>query len=52
MNPIETHSLTKRYGETTVEREREEHGSEVVITIQERETLTCGNTRMSRRTRR
>jgi hypothetical protein len=36
-----------KYGETEVEREREEQGSEVVITIQERETCTrCGNTRI------
>jgi hypothetical protein len=36
-----------KYGETEVERDREEQGSEVVITIQERETCTrCGNTRV------
>lgn len=36
-----------KYGETEVEREREEQGSEVVITIQERETCTrCGTTRI------
>ncbi|MEF8872972.1 MAG: hypothetical protein V5A41_15215 [Haloarculaceae archaeon] len=39
--------LGHKYGETTVEREREEQGSEVVITIQERETCErCGNTRI------
>src|SRR6056297_3987610 len=36
-----------KYGETAVEREREEQGSEVVITIQERETCKrCGKTRV------
>lgn len=36
-----------KYGETEVEREREEQGSEVVITIQERETCKrCGKTRI------
>jgi len=36
-----------KYGETEVEREREEQGSEVVITIQERETCErCGKTRI------
>ncbi|MDS0220483.1 hypothetical protein NDI54_03860 [Haloarcula sp. S1AR25-5A] len=39
--------LGHKYGETTVEREREEQGSEVVITIQERETCErCGDTRI------
>ncbi|WP_135306196.1 DUF7093 family protein [Haloarcula amylovorans] len=39
--------LGHTYGETTVEREREEQGSEVVITIQERETCErCGKTRI------
>ncbi|MDT3433425.1 hypothetical protein [Haloarcula sp. 1CSR25-25] len=39
--------LGHKYGEATVEREREEQGSEVVITIQERETCErCGNTRI------
>ena len=39
--------LGHKYGEATVEREREEQGSEVVITIQERETCArCGNTRI------
>jgi ssDNA-binding Zn-finger/Zn-ribbon topoisomerase 1 len=39
--------LGHKYGETTVEREREEQGSEVVITIQERETCErCGETRI------
>jgi ssDNA-binding Zn-finger/Zn-ribbon topoisomerase 1 len=36
-----------KYGEAAVEREREEQGSEVVITIQERETCErCGKTRI------
>jgi len=36
-----------KYGEASVEREREEQGSEVVITIQERETCErCGKTRV------
>jgi len=36
-----------KYGETAVERDREEQGSEVVITIQERETCErCGKTRV------
>ncbi|MBX0302122.1 DUF7093 family protein [Haloarcula salinisoli] len=36
-----------KYGEAEVEREREEQGSEVVITIQERETCKrCGKTRI------
>jgi hypothetical protein len=36
-----------KYGEAEVEREREEQGSEVVITIQERETCErCGKTRV------
>ncbi|WP_277540067.1 DUF7093 family protein [Haloarcula laminariae] len=36
-----------KYGEAEVEREREEQGSEVVITIQERETCErCGKTRI------
>jgi len=36
-----------KYGEASVEREREEQGSEVVITIQERETCErCGKTRI------
>ena len=36
-----------RYGETEVEREREEDGSEVVITVRELETCTrCGKTRV------
>jgi len=36
-----------KYGEAEVEREREEQGSEVVITIQERETCKrCGKTRV------
>ena len=36
-----------KYSETEVEREREEQGSEVVITIQERETCErCGKTRI------
>ncbi|WP_254279896.1 DUF7093 family protein [Haloarcula marina] len=39
--------LGHTYGETTVEREREEQGSEVVITIQELETCErCGQTRV------
>ncbi|GGO00781.1 MULTISPECIES: DUF7093 family protein [Haloarcula] len=39
--------LGHTYGEATVEREREEQGSEVVITIQERETCErCGKTRI------
>jgi ssDNA-binding Zn-finger/Zn-ribbon topoisomerase 1 len=39
--------LGHTYGESTVERDREEQGSEVVITIQETETCTrCGNTRV------
>ena len=36
-----------KYGEATVERDREEQGSEVVITIREEETCErCGNTRV------
>jgi len=36
-----------KYGEAAVERDREEQGSEVVITIQERETCErCGKTRI------
>jgi ssDNA-binding Zn-finger/Zn-ribbon topoisomerase 1 len=36
-----------KYGDAAVEREREEQGSEVVITIQERETCErCGKTRV------
>jgi len=36
-----------KYGEAEIEREREEQGSEVVITIQERETCErCGKTRI------
>src|SRR6056297_2765614 len=36
-----------KYGDAEVEREREEQGSEVVITIQERETCErCGKTRI------
>jgi ssDNA-binding Zn-finger/Zn-ribbon topoisomerase 1 len=36
-----------KYGEASVEREREEQGSEVVITVQERETCDrCGKTRI------
>ncbi|MFC7075552.1 DUF7093 family protein [Haloarcula halophila] len=39
--------LGHTYGESTVERDREEQGSEVVITITETETCTrCGNTRV------
>ena len=39
--------LGHTYGEATVEREREEQGSEVVITILERESCTrCGETRI------
>ncbi|MFB6151285.1 MAG: hypothetical protein ABEJ40_05710 [Haloarculaceae archaeon] len=39
--------LGHSFGETTVEREREEEGSEVVITITELETCTrCGETRV------
>jgi len=39
--------LGHRFGETTVEREREEEGTEVVITITELETCTrCGETRV------
>jgi hypothetical protein len=39
--------LGHKYGEATVEREREEQGSEVVITIREQETCErCGNTRI------
>ncbi|WP_276270597.1 DUF7093 family protein [Haloarcula litorea] len=39
--------LGHAYGETTIEREREEQGSEVVITIQETETCErCGETRV------
>jgi len=39
--------LGHRFGETTVERDREEDGTEVVITITELETCTrCGETRV------
>ena len=39
--------LGHRFGETTVERDREEDGTEVVITITEFETCTrCGETRV------